>query len=300
MKKLLLFGCCAAVLGAAIVFGQSGKDKVNNDDAARAAAVKLFKSLTDEQKKLALKEVDDKDRYAEVFPPGERKGISLKALSADQKTLIDDVVRAMTSEYGASRCLELAKQSGDDGRYLTFYGMPEEGKPFAWRLAQHHLTLIYAEFGKDKVNEFGPILLGGNPVNKLWEDEEKILLQLRAALSDEEAKAVAGKGDGTSGKAIGTAGMKIGDLGDKAKALAKKLLEQRLAVFSAERRKLLEDLIAADGGVETQRLAIWGDAAKGHMDGGNYSWKIGGAVLLCDWQTVGKNHIHMTLRAKKA
>jgi hypothetical protein len=300
MKRLLLFGFCAALLAGAMVLGQSGKTKGNNDDAARAAAIKLFKSLTDEQKKLALKDVDDKDRYAEVFPPVERKGVPLKMLTADQKGLIDDVVRAMTSEYGASRCLEVAKQSGDDQRYLNFYGEPEEGKPFAWRLAQHHLTLIYAEFGKDKVNEFGPVLLGGNPVNKLWEDEEKILLELRAALSDEEAKIVIAKGDGTSGKAIGTAGMRIGDLGEKPRALAKKLLEQRLAVFSVERRKVLEDLIAADGGVEAQRLAIWGDTTKGHMDGGNYSWKIGGGVLLCDWQTAGKNHIHMTVRGKKA
>ncbi len=109
-----------------------------------------------------------------------------------------------------------------------------------------------------------------------------------------------GKGNAGAGAAIGTAGMKIGDLGEKAKALAKKLLEQRLAVFSTERRKVLEDLITADGGIEAQRVAIWGDATKGHMDGGNYSWKIGGAVLLCDWQTAGKNHIHMTVRGKKA
>jgi hypothetical protein len=300
MKRLLLFGFCAALLAGAMVLGRPADKPPPGDDAARTAAIKLFQSLTDEQKKLALKDLDDKDRYAEVFPPVERKGLAFTTLTADQKALIDDVVRAMTSEYGASRCLEVAKQTGDDRRYLNFYGVPEEGKPFAWRLAQHHLTLIYAEFGKDKVNEFGPVLLGGNPVNKLWEDEEKILLDLRASLSDEEAKAVVAKSGGTAGAAIGSAGMKIGDLGEKPKALAKKLLEQRLMVFSDQRRKILEDLIAADGGVEAQRVAIWGDATKGHMDGGNYSWKIGGAVVLIDWQVAGKNHIHMTVRGKKA
>src|ERR1051326_2415685 len=258
MKRLISFGLCTALLAGAIVLAHSDKAKVNNDDAARASAVKLFESLTDEQKKLALMDVDDKDRYAEAFPPVERKGVPVKMLTVDQKTLIDEIVRSMTSEYGASRCLEVAKQTGDDRRYVSFYGIPEPGKPFAWRLAQHHLPMIYAEVGKDKVNEFGPVLLGGNPVNKLWEDEEKILLDLRSALSDDEVKTVIAKGDGTSGKAIGTAGMKIGDLGEKPRALAKKLLEQRLAVFSAERRKILEDLIAADGGIESLRLAIWG------------------------------------------
>jgi hypothetical protein len=299
MKRLLLTFCCAALLVGAVVLAEVRKPEAN-DDAARKAAVKLFQSLTDEQKKLAVRDLDDKDRYAEVFPPVERKGLPFKMLAAEQKAMIDDVIRAMTSDFGASRCLEVATQTGDDRRYLTFYGAAEEGKPFAWRLAQHHLTLIYAEFGKDKVNEFGPVLLGGNPVNKLWEDEEKILLDLRASLSDEEAKAVIGKGNAAAGAPVGTAGMKIGDLGDKPKALAKKLLDQRLAVFSADRRKVLDDLIAADGGVEAQRVAIWGDATKSHMDGGNYTWKIGGSVVLCDWQTAGKNHIHMTVRGKKA
>ena len=133
MKRLLLTGCCGALLVAAMVLGQSGSAKVNNDDVARSAAVKLFKSLTDDQKKLALKDLDDKDRYAEVFPPNERNGLPYKMLTAEQKALMDDVIRAMTSEYGASRCLEVAKQTDDAHRYLNFYGAPEEGKPFAWR-----------------------------------------------------------------------------------------------------------------------------------------------------------------------
>src|SRR5262245_64252004 len=110
----------------------------------------------------------------------------------------------MTSEYGASRCLDAAKQTPDNRRYINFFGEPGTDKPFAWRIAQHHLTLIYAEFGKDKANEFGPILLGGNPVNKLWDDEEKIILELYAALSADEAKAVAkGKANLNSDQPVG-------------------------------------------------------------------------------------------------
>ena len=54
----------------------------------------------------------------------------------------------------------------------------------------------------------------------------------------------------------------------------------------------------SDGGIDALRFALWGNAAKGHLDGGNYSWKIGGDTTLLDWQTVGGNHIHMTVKAK--
>jgi hypothetical protein len=286
------------LLFAGLVVLAEGKKPSGNDEAAHAAAVKLYQSLTDDQKKDATLAYDDKEKYKEDFPAVVRKGIAFTKLTPEQKAMITEVIAAMTSDYGAMRCLEVGKQTPDSARYLTYFGKPEDGKPFAWRIGQHHLTLIYAEFGKDLTAEFGPILLGGNPVNKLWEDEEKLLLELRAALSEAELKQVTGKGNNGSGQAIGRNGVKIKELSDKPKELAKKLFEQRLAVFSADRRKALEELIKKDGGVDELRIALWGDATKSHLDGGNYAWKFGSPSFVCDWQTVGKNHIHSTVRYK--
>jgi hypothetical protein len=296
MKGLAQVGCVVLLAGAVVL--AENRKPASSDAAARAAAVRLFQGLTAEQKALALKDFNDKDRHAEIFPAVERKGLSFDRLTAEQKALVDQAIDGMTSEYGASRCKAVAKQTGPNRIYLNFFGAPEAGQPFAWRIATHHLTLLYSEFGKEPGKEFGPVLLGGNPVNKLWDEEEKLLLELRAALSEEEAGKVVVKGGGGSGAAVGNAGLKIGDLGEKPRALARKLLEQRLAVFSADRRKLLEELIRGDGGVEALRLAVYGNAGKGHLEGGTYSWKIGGPSVLCDWQTVGKNHIHMTVRAR--
>jgi len=298
MKRILKCSCLLLVGGAALVFGE-GKKKLG-DDAARAAAIKLFESLTDEQRKLAVKDFADKERLVEDFPAGNRPGLPMDKLSDEQKKLVEQALRAITSEYGAERCLAVAKQTGEGRRFINFFGSPEPGKPFAWRLCLHHLTLVYAEFGKGKANEFGPILLGGNPVNALWDEEEKLALALRASLSVEEAKAVQGKDGAGSGQAIGKSGMRIGDLAEKPRELARKLLRQRLAVFSDDRLKVLEELIQAEGGVDELRVAFWGDASKSHRDGGNYSWKIGGATVLCDWQTAGKNHIHMMVRGKSS
>jgi hypothetical protein len=296
MKRLLQIGALL-VLAAAVVVSRGAKPAAP-DEAARAAAVKLFKSLTEPQRKVALKDWSDRERLVEDFPAGNRPGLTMEKMTAGQKALVEELIRATTSEYGASRCLAVAKQTGEGRRFINFFGTPDGGKPFAWRMCQHHLTLVYAEFGKDPVNEFGPVLLGGNPVNHLWDAEEKLALQFQAALSAQESKAVVAKGRAGSGGAIGKAGMRIGDLGEKPRALARQLLQQRLAVFSAGRRQPLEDLIRRGQGVDNLRIAFWGNPAKSHREGGSYDWKIGNDSVLCDWQTVGNNHIHMTVRGR--
>lgn len=296
MKRLLTIAS-VLVMSAAVVVGRAGKTG-GDDTAARAAAIKLYQSLTAEQKKEALKDLSDKERYAEQFPAVKRPGLEYTSLTGDQKKMIEDMVRAMTSEYGAERCLQVAKQTPDNRRYLFFFGEPSMDQPFAWRIAMHHLTLIYAEFGKGKAKEFGPVLLGGNPVNKLWDEEEKIALELYAALSADEQKKVQGKGGQASGGAVGTMGVRIGELNPKARTLASQLLQKRLDVFSADRRKTVDGIVSADGGLDNLRLIFWGQPTKGHLEGGSYHWRIGNARLVADWQTVGKNHLHMTVRAR--
>jgi hypothetical protein len=298
MRVALAIGLSLFVVCGAALLGRAGRD-VAPDEAARAAAVKLFQSLNDDQKKLALKEFTDKERFVEQFPEVKRPGLPFAKLTAEQKAMVADVVKAMTSTYGAERCLEVAKQTSENGRYVNFFGEPGEGKPFAWRIAGHHLTLLYVEFGKEKADEFGPILLGGNPVKNLWDDEEKAAMAFYAALAPDEVKAVQAKNaNAGSGSPIGKAGVRIGDLGEKSAALARKLLEKRLDVLSADRRKKMEALIAQTGGVDNLRIAVWNEITKSHRDGGNYHWRIGSDAVVCDWQTVGNNHIHMTLRGR--
>ena len=299
MRILLATTLSLTIIAAAALLGRAGRSD-SPDEAARAAAVKLFKSLDDDQKNLAVKEFDDKDRKTEQFPAVKRNGLPFSKLTADQKAMVADIVKGTCSAYGAERCLEVAKETPEDLRYVNFFGDPTGDKPFAWRMASHHLTLIHAEFGKAKSDEFGPILLGGNPAKSLWEAEEKTAIAFFAALSPEEAKqvqSVKGVGNG-SGSGIGKAGARIGDLVEKPAALARALLAKRLDVLSTDRKKKMDEFIKNHGGVDNLRIAVWGDITKGHLEGGNYHWRIGNDDVVCDWQTVGKNHIHMTLRGR--
>ncbi len=294
MKKFA--GLVAFVLFPAFTLLASAFVFQGSDDAARSVAIELFKSLDEQQKSEALKALDDKDRFSEVFPAVERKGLAMSKLKPEQAALVEKMILAMTSSYGASRCLEVAKQTPANRRYINFFGAPGDGKSFAFRLAQHHLTLLHCEFSTDDKGEFGPVLLGGNPVNNLWEEEEAILLALAKTLDKETLAKLAGPGG--SGQAIGKSGIAIKDLPKPASDLAAKLLAKRLDVFSADRRKKIDKIIASQGGVEQMKLVLSGNATQGHMQGGNYSWKFGSDSVLIDWQTAGKNHLHMTVRAK--
>jgi len=83
--------------------------------------------------------------------------------------------QGMTSEFGRPSAAWKSRRKTPDGScFLTFFGEPSAKTPFAWRIGMHHLTLIFAEFGGEKSNEFGPILLGGNPVKTMWDEEEKL------------------------------------------------------------------------------------------------------------------------------
>jgi len=57
-------------------------------------------------------------------------------------------------------------------------------------------------------------------------------------------------------------------------------------------------IVKRDGGVENLRIAVWGEITKSHLEGGNPHWRIGSDAIVCDWQTAGKNHLHMTLRGR--
>ena len=65
-----------------------------------------------------------------------------------QSCSLNDIVKAMCSEYGAERAATIAKETGDNLRFLTFFGEPSATTPFAWRIGMHHLTLIFDHDGR--------------------------------------------------------------------------------------------------------------------------------------------------------
>ncbi len=282
MKRLTHLGCLLVLAALALLFARPAQTAPAED-----AALKLWNSLSDEQKKQAQLPLGDAERYKEQFVPIDRPGLPVGKLSKEQKELLAEAIASITTKYGASRIARIEKQENENKRFLTFYGTPEKGKSFGWRLALHHLTVVYVEFGKGEPGEFGPVLLGGNPVGDMWDEEDALFLELYGSLSkDEVQKVAAGKG------------VKVGDLNEKARGLAEKLLAKRLEVFNPDYRKNFDLQLKNDGGADNLHLQVSAkDASKSHHKGGSYRWKLAGDHVLCDWDTVGNEHLHLTLKA---
>jgi len=255
----------------------------------------LFTSLSDDQKKAALKSCDDPNRDAEVFTPGDRPGLLIAKLSGDQLKLLDDAVRAFLSADGYAQAMKVATQShkkeGLKAYWLNFFGDPSKDKSWVFRVSEHHFTLVHVTGDPAR---FGPILLGANPPD-LWHDQEDPAIACFKKLTDDEKKRARAGDSSESGRPLGAKGVAIGDLSDDARKAAAAMIDARLALFSETQQKKLRAILEAEGGVAKLRLAFFGDMTKRCADGGRADWKIEGRSFLCDYES-SRAHIHMTLR----
>ena len=219
-------------------------------------------------------------------------------LSDKQFELLDGAIKQFLSKDGYTLAMKVAHQShrkeGVKAYFVNFFGDPSKDKTWAFRISEHHLTLVHVHSDPAR---FGPILLGANPP-VLWQKQEEAAIKCFGLLSKEEKEAAqAGKG-GMSGTSADGKGILIGELSEEAAKAAGAMVDARLSLFSEAQQKKLRRIIEAAGGVQKLRLAFYGEMTKRSTDGGLANWKIEGDGFLCDYESA-LGHIHMTMRARK-
>jgi hypothetical protein len=261
-------------------------------------ATKLFATLTPEQRAQALLPFDSPERDSQVFTGGRRPGIPLKDLTDEQRASAMSLLKGFTSEYGAAKCEAVANQDEGLGLYyLCFFGEPGPGKRYAWRIAEHHLTLVHVEVDNDQPTSFGPILLGADP-GVLWDDEEDALIALYAALTPEEKQKVARRGRGISSELFKDGeGVAVRELSPAAREKLQAVLDGRLKFFAPAIQQRIRDIADKQGGLDAMRLAFWGTADKRCAQGGRWDFKLGGPTFLCDYEN-SRGHIHMAMKGR--
>lgn len=269
-----------------------------NEQSIDAQATTLFKSLNEDQRAKALLPFEDKERNSEVFTGGERPGIQIKSLNEDQQKQAVALITAFTSDYGKAKAEAVAQQGPQPGfgrYYLCFFGDPTKDKSHAWRIAEHHLTLVHVEVEEGTPTVFGPILLGANPPT-LWDEEEDVLIALYAALSKEDVEKVSRRGKGISSELFKDGeGAAVSELSDSARAKLNDVYENRLKFFSTDIQKRIRELVEKQGGLGAMRVAFWGVADKRCRDGGRWDFKLGGEAFLCDYEG-SRAHIHLAMK----
>ena len=267
------------------------------------AALQLYASLSDEQKKEATLPFDSPKRNEEVFTGGKRAGVQIRTLDEKQQKLALDMLTSFCSDYGKQKALAITEQKPDNpadqpgfGRYyVCYFGNVGPGKTYAWRIAEHHLTIVQVEMEKGEPKSFGPVLLGANPPT-LWDDEEDKMIDLFAKMSPDERQKSANPGKGISSTEVYGKTVRVGDLNPSAKEAAKSVFEGRLKFFADPIRERVMKIVDAQGGLDAMNIAFYGgEATKRCRDGGRWDFKMGGAGFLCDYEN-SRAHIHLSMK----
>jgi len=261
-------------------------------------ATSLYNSLSDDQRKQAVLPFNGPQRLQENFTPGKRAGILISNLTAPQQEQAVALITNFTSDYGAQKSLAVANQDPTPGfghYYLVFFGNPALDANYAWRIAEHHLTLVNVEVADGQPTVFGPILLGANPPT-LWDQEEDAMIALYAALTPEERTKATNPGHGESTKKLIGDSMKIADLNPEAKQKAQAIFAGRMQFFSAPIQERITKIVENQGGLDAMKIAFYGPAEKRCAAGGRWDFKMAGGNFLCDYES-SRGHIHLSMKA---
>ena len=148
-----------------------------------AACGDLLDSLDAAQRARATFPYLDGERLFWYYPPLNRHGLPLLAMTDEQQGLARRVLEAALSEKGyEAACaiidheLILGEQERADGQvswardpgryYFTLFGDPHGTDPWGWRAEGHHLSLHFSIWG-ERVISTTPFFFGSNPAEVL-------------------------------------------------------------------------------------------------------------------------------------
>jgi hypothetical protein len=302
------------------------------------AAERFLASLSPEQKARAVFAFDDKERTNWNFVPLQdakkrptRKGLPLEAMSAEQKKLAIELVRAGTSEAGFTKATtimsleailaDLEKRGtmvrNPEWYFFSLFGTPGKTGKWGWRVEGHHLSLNLTLDGP-KVIGATPYFFGANPaevkagdrkgLRTLPEAEDSARELFEALDADQKKVAFQAKQfpEIEQGKAAPNVGPPVGlpaaKMNDKQKAILDRLIKGylgRMPPDVAEAEKAA--LVAA--GVDKIHFAF---AREDDKPGKPYTYRVQGPTFVIEFLNVQSdsannpaNHIHSVWRNVK-
>ncbi|SHK11303.1 Protein of unknown function [Rubritalea squalenifaciens DSM 18772] len=289
--RWLLLGCFPVLLG--VVHAGEFEDSFRKEVGA------FLDTLSEEQQENCMLKVEDKERWKMVYPGGKRPGVRIGDLNDTQRAAFEKAMRLVLSDYGWQMANKVALQDGKQGLgkyWLTCFGDPRKEDDFAFRVAEHHLTIVHLEVVEGETKEFGPILLGSDPP-ELWKECEMDLIELWKTLDNPKALIKDRKGVASAAMSEGD-GIAYAELNDEAKKKLKAVWERRLSIFTPSIKERIKKLHQAKGGWEQCRVAYYNEEPeKRCIDGGRWDFKCGMPGFLWDLET-SRTHIHMSLWTK--
>jgi hypothetical protein len=324
MKHFLPVGQLLSLIAALLVVAASVRAHPAAEEMA-AAANKFLASLDAVQKAKAQFEFKADDRLDWHYIPKDRKGLTLREMSSEQRQLVHALLLTGYSHHGYQKATNVISLEPvlheieattrrfprDAGLYHVFiFGTPEAKGTWGWRFEGHHLS---ANFTIIKGEYFGstPSFFGSNPAEirqgprkglRALAGEEDRARELIKSLDAEQRKvaifdATAPKEIFTEAKrkvqALESAGITAAKLSAEQRGLLMKLIEEYVRRVRPELAS--EDLKKINqAGVEKIQFAWAGGIEKGE---GHY-YRVQGPTFLLEYDNTqnNNNHIHAVWR----
>ena len=285
----------------------------------------LLASLTPEQKAKAVFPWEDPERFNWHFIPKDRKGLTLKDMSAAQKHLAYGLMSTSLSARGFQKAttimsLEQVLQEieGPQRRFprdpelyhFSIFGVPSAKGTWGWRVEGHHLsfnhTIVDGHFAAGT-----PSFLGSNPGDirsgpraglRVLGVEEDLGRELVLALSDEQRKVAII--DTKAPDDILTAANRKALLSDE-RGLGvsemipsqQRLVDRILAEYVGRLRENLAEpiLLRVNRQAGEKLVFAW---AGGTQKGDKHYYRIKGRTFLLEYDNTqnGANHVHAVWR----
>jgi uncharacterized protein DUF3500 len=275
---------------------------------AEMTVVKLYESLTADQKKAAVLPFTD--------PKATRVSANWHIIpqkigefyTPEQQRLIHEILRGVTSEEGYDRMIRQMKD--DDGGFdqysCALFGEPGKDR-FEWVMTGRHLT-IRADGNHFEGAVFGgPIVYGhgatGNQKQNLFYYQTQVANEVFKALDGKQReKALLPQAPGESTiqlKKDGFAGIAAGELSADQRGLVDKVMRELLAPYREADVKEAMDALKSNGGLERVHLSFYKNEDLGNDQEWDI-WRLEGPTLV--WHFRGAPHVHtwVNFRTKPA
>jgi hypothetical protein len=290
------------------------------------AAEKFLAALPDSLAEKASYPLEDDERFNWSFVPRNRNGISFHYLDKKQREAAIRLLKVCLSDQGfqkATGVLALEAILRDVERrdihdtyrdplnyYFTFFGMPSNDEPWAWRIEGHHLSLNFSAVN-GVVESSTPSFMGANPalvpigldrgkrILKLETDLGFLLVnslttaQLKKARFSEDALPEIVSGNSRRASTLAPRGVDFTDLNDNQKKILLQLLDVYVKNYQLGFSSRLMEKIKKSG-IENLSFAWAGSLQPG---AGHY-YRIQGPMLLIEYDNTqsNANHVHTVVR----
>jgi hypothetical protein len=293
----------AALIGAAgpaLLSGRFAAAAPTSKSAAETAVGRFFTSLSEEQRKTIVFPFEHELRKKinanwHVTKPR----IEEEFYSTEQRALIDEILKGITTEDGYQRLLrQTDSDSGGIGDYsVAVFGTPGSGQ-FEWEITGRHLTLRADGDSVDKAAFGGPIVYGHGlekPSENLFFYQTKQVNEVFKALdAKQSARALVSSAPvendvALRGEKASFAGIPVGELSADQKQLVEATLKVLLAPHRKEDVEEVFAILKAGGGLDKLHLAFYQEGDL--LDDKTWDiWRVEGPSFV--WHFRGAPHVH--------